>query len=245
MAAIVPAAGCGVRTGLDNNKILAPIGGQPLLYWTLRAIVEAAPRLSTLGVELTQIILAARHEEFEILHSLLDSQFPRLTFVIGGATRQQSVGNAARAASADFLLVHDAARPLVSTELIARVTQAAQKNDAAIASLPASDTIKIARDAKEVGPGVSFIGSTPDRGTIWLAQTPQIFRRELYLRALENAARENFDGTDCASLIERIGEDVALVPGETESFKVTYADDLRRAESVLNSRAIAAENALN
>ena len=238
MAAIVPAAGCGVRTGLNSNKVLAPIGGQPLLSWTLRAIVESAPRLNTLGVELTQIIVAAREEELEVLRSLLDSQFSPLAFIVGGATRQESVGNAARAANADFLLVHDAARPLVSSELIARVTQAALQNGAAIAALPASDTIKIARDAKKVGPGVSLIQSTPERRTIWLAQTPQVFRRELYLRALENAARENFDGTDCASLIERIGENVALVSGETENFKVTFADDLQRAESVLNSRAI-------
>ena len=237
MAAIVPAAGCGVRTGLNGNKVLAPLGGQPLLYWTLRAIVESASHLSTLGVELTEILIAAREEEFEILDSSLSTEFPNLVFVTGGATRQESVGNAAQRAGADFLLIHDAARPLVSTELIARVTEAALQTGAAIAALPASDTIKIAREAKEVGPDVSLIASTPDRRTIWLAQTPQIFRRELYLRALENATRENFEGTDCASLIERLGGNVALVPGETENFKVTFADDLERAETVLSSRA--------
>lgn len=232
MAAIVPAAGCGVRAGLNGNKVLAPICGQPLLSWTLRALIEAAPRLSTLGIELTQIVIAARKEEFDLLRPLVDSHSSLIAIVEGGATRQESVGNGARATDADFLLVHDAARPLVSVDLIVRVVAAALKTGAAIAALPASDTIKIAREEN----GVPLIGSTLERSSVWLAQTPQIFRRELYLCALESAARENFEGTDCASLLERIGEKVALVIGETENFKVTFATDLIRAESVLKAR---------
>ena len=241
MAAIVPAAGCGVRTGLSGNKVLAPVGGRPLLSWTLRALIEAAPLLRNLGVELTQILIAARREEFPLLQPLVDLYPALVTVVEGGATRQESVGNAARASSAGFLLIHDAARPLISSDLIVRVTQAAQTAGAAIAALPASDTIKIAREEN----GLPLIGSTLDRRTVWLAQTPQIFRRELYLRALESASHENFEGTDCASLLERIGEKVALVAGETENFKVTFANDLVRAESILISRCIGPENAVN
>jgi len=241
MAAIVPAAGCGARTGLNQNKILAPICGQPLLSWTLRAINEAAPRLRNMGIELTQILIAAREEERESLHPFIPHHSSFIVLVPGGETRQQSVANAARKADADFLLVHDAARPLVSIDLIERVTQAALQSGAAIAALPASDTIKIAR--KEGG--VAVVGSTPSRSDVWLAQTPQIFRRELFLRALEYAERENFQGTDCASLVENIGENVVLVRGEIENFKVTFAEDLVRAQTILKACLTARENALN
>jgi len=248
MAAIVPAAGCGARTGLNQNKILASIAGQPLLSWTLRALLQAAPRLRNLGIELTQILIAAREEEFEILqpfltpHSILHTPHSALIALIpGGATRQQSVGNAARKADTDFLLVHDAARPLVSIDLIERVVKSALQSGAAIAALPASDTIKIARE----NDGIAVVGSTPSRADVWHAQTPQIFQRALFLRALENANCENFVGTDCASLVERIGANVALVPGEIENFKVTFADDLLRAETILKARALTLENALN
>lgn len=232
MSVIVPAAGCGARTGLNQNKILAPLCGQPLLGWTLRALLAAAPRLSTLGVAINEILIAARREEFELLQPIIASVSPQISLVEGGATRQQSVGNAARAADADFLLVHDAARPLLSSDLVFRVVQAALETGGAIAALPASDTIKVAR----VQNGAPVVGSTLARETVWLAQTPQIFRRELYLRALENAGRENFAGTDCASLLERIGADVALVEGESENLKVTFAADIARAEAILRGR---------
>lgn len=192
-------------------------------------------------IELRQILIAARPEDFELLHPIISAFAPLAVLVEGGATRQQSVGNATRAAITDFLLMHDAARPLASADLIARVVQSAMQNGAAIAALPASDTIKIA----DIRDSISFVGSTPERAQVWHAQTPQVFRRELYLRALEHAEVENFEGTDCASLVERIGERVALVPGETENLKVTFAADLTRAESILKARSTAPGNALN
>ena len=241
MAAIVPAAGYGARTGLNQNKILSPVCGQPILHWTLAVLMAAAPILQKSGIELRQILVAARLEDFPSLHSLIAPFSALVKLVEGGATRQQSVDNAAQKADADFLLMHDAARPLASVDLIARVAESALKNGAAIAALPATDTIKIAR----LRQGVPFVGSTPERAQVWHAQTPQVFRRALFLRALENAARTGLDGTDCASLVEQIGEPVALVAGEIENFKVTFADDLRRAESIFKVRSTTFENAVN
>lgn len=234
MAAIVPAAGCGARTGLSQNKILAPLCGRPLLGWTLQALAASAVPLRKLNIELTQILVAARREEFAVLEALLPSSSPSLSVVVveGGATRQDSVGNAAKAAKADFLLVHDAARPLVSPDLIFRVAQAAQQEGAALAALPACDTVKIARQQD----GVPTVADTLKRETVWLAQTPQAFSRELYLNALARAEEECFAGTDCASLVERLGAGVALVKGELENFKVTFATDLERAEAILKVR---------
>lgn len=235
MAAIVPAAGCGARTGLDRNKILAPLCGQPLLCWTLQSLAASAALLRNLNVELTQILVAARREEFALLEELLSTvSSPGLDIALveGGATRQDSVGNAARAAQADLLLVHDAARPLLTPGLVLRVIQATLKNGGALAALPASDTVKIAR---RQGDGV-IVADTLPREIVWLAQTPQAFSRALYLEALAKAQSENFAGTDCASLVERMGIEVALVEGELENFKVTFAADLERAEAILKMR---------
>jgi 2-C-methyl-D-erythritol 4-phosphate cytidylyltransferase len=255
IAAIIPAAGCGARTGLNHNKILAPLCEKPLLHWTLRVLLDFADAGSTPGGSsadcnwnLSQILVAARREEWNILSEIISELAPQssclITLVEGGATRQQSVANAAHAAGADFLLVHDAARPLLSANLIARVAAAAFETGAAIAAMPASDTVKIARpkhDSQSDLQSHPVIGSTPDRSGVWLAQTPQIFRRDLFLRALKHAQHDDFLGTDCASLLEYAGAEVALIEGEAENFKVTYAADLERAEAILKAR----RNALN
>ena len=152
-----------------------------------------------------------------------------IVLVEGGATRQDSVLNAVRAADSDWILVHDAARPCVSRALIEATLQAATATGAAIAALPVSDTVK--RAAPD-----GLIVETLNRDEIWLAQTPQVFRREPFLAALESAQHDNWQGTDCASIMERAGHQVALVRGEAENLKVTYAADLERAAAILAGR---------
>ena len=152
-----------------------------------------------------------------------------IVLVEGGATRQDSVLNAVRAADSDWILVHDAARPCVSRALIEATLQAATATGAAIAALPVSDTVK--RAAPD-----GLIVETLNRDEIWLAQTPQVFRREPFLAALQSAHQDNWQGTDCASILERAGHQVALVRGEAENLKVTYAADLERAATILAGR---------
>jgi 2-C-methyl-D-erythritol 4-phosphate cytidylyltransferase len=239
IAAIVPAAGCGARAALPGNKVLAPLRGRPLLDWTLRALLEAAPLLEAQSTPLAQILIAARREEFALIEPVIAHHSSLITVVEGGATRQESVFNAARQAdaSAEYFLVHDAARPLVSLELIARVCRAARHHGAALAACGASDTIKTTVEEN----GARFVASTLDRSAIYLAQTPQVFRRDIFLNALERAERENFDGTDCASLVERNGGRVAVVEGEATNFKVTFAADLERAEKLLQEKSLRTE----
>jgi len=230
VTALVPAAGCGARAGLNGNKILAPLAGKPLLWWTLRALTVAEAMPS--DMRLTELIIAARREEFALIEPVLKGLDVPVRLVEGGATRQESVANAARLATGDLILVHDAARPLISPDVIARVCRAAHESGAAIAALPASDTVKAARVQ---GDGKIIINETLERSGIWLAQTPQVFERTILLKALENAVLESFEGTDCASLVERLsgfnGEPVpvAVVEGETRNFKVTFPSDLERA----------------
>jgi 2-C-methyl-D-erythritol 4-phosphate cytidylyltransferase len=237
IAAIVPAAGCGARTGLNGNKVLAPLLGKPLLAWTLHALLDSQKALGQSGYELQQLLIAARREEFDLIHDVIDMVPAQngisIKCVEGGRTRQESVMNAARAASqAEYFLVHDAARPLITPKTIERVCRAAAQSGAAIAALPASDTLKVAR----VLNGQRLIESTLARAQIYCAQTPQVFRSNLFLKALERAEREQFEGTDCASLMENAGYAVTIVDGEQENFKVTYAADLQRTENVLRTQ---------
>jgi 2-C-methyl-D-erythritol 4-phosphate cytidylyltransferase len=238
---LVPAAGCGARAGLGGNKILAPLRGRTVLGWTLHALLS--PAALPAGCSCEEVLVAARAEEFgaveEVFATLCDTEIP-LRVVEGGATRQQSVAALARAARGDLLAVHDAARPLISPHVLRQVLAQAQQAGAAIAATRATDTVKLAVDVVDGAERPPFCVETLDRASIWLAQTPQVFRREILLEALAEAERDGFDGTDCASLVERLlGEDtlvrfpVRLVEGEARNFKITFAADLERAEREL------------
>ena len=257
---VVPAAGCGARAALSGNKILAPLQGRPLLSWTLQALYAAAPTEWVIAcrdderaavkaafgimqqarfVALIKRGLAPRARPIQFIEmpqSSGDAAQPRdsetgipVVLAEGGATRQDSVLNAVRAARGEWIIVHDAARPCLSRALIEATFGAAQQTGAAIAALPVSDTVK--RAAPD-----GSIRETLDRDEIWLAQTPQIFRREPFLAALESAARDGWQSTDCASIMERAGHRVTLVSGEAENLKVTYAADLERAALILAKR---------
>lgn len=232
---------------------MAPLHNRPLLSWTLQALWAASPSefvvacksdereaiKSAFGIannarfqELLQRGLFPRSRPLRFVESPEDSarngdgEGLRVSLVEGGATRQDSVLNAVRVARGDWILVHDAARPCVSRALIEATLQAATATGAAIAALPVSDTVK--RAAPD-----GSIAETLNRDEIWLAQTPQVFRREPFFAALESARNDNWQGTDCASIMERAGHKVTLVKGGAENLKVTYAQDLERAAAIL------------
>lgn len=225
------------------------------MSWTAQALLNAAPAeivVACRSEERATIRAAfglANHARFPVrisralpdkvgpisappLRFIENANSPRETggfpvvLVEGGATRQDSVLNAVRAAQSEWILVHDAARPCVSQALIESTLAAARASGAAIAALPVSDTVK--RAAPD-----GFIAQTLDRNEIWLAQTPQVFRREPFLAALQSAQNDGWQGTDCASIMERAGHRVALVRGEANNLKVTYAADLERAAAIL------------
>jgi 2-C-methyl-D-erythritol 4-phosphate cytidylyltransferase len=178
---------------------------------------------------LSEFVIAARPSEWELIREAVRDLHLSPRLVEGGATRQDSVFAAVRAARGEYVLVHDAARPCVSAKVVQRTLRAALQGGAALAAMPVADTVKRATSGEN--PTVS---ETLDRRTIWLAQTPQIFERALLLRALEAAERDGWQGTDCASLVERLGVPVALAEGEPENIKVTYARDLARAAEILS-----------
>ena len=225
---IVPAAGCGARAGLDGNKILAPLSERPLLTWTLEALLNAPWREA--NAQLVQLVVVAREDEFPLVR-LATPTLPDgvdFTLVQGGNTRQDSVEAGVEASTGAYVLVHDAARPCLSGELIVRATQKGVRAGAAIAALPASDTVKWAQEKKP-----DEIKSTLPRERVHLAQTPQVFWRGTLVKAFKKARETGFNGTDCSSLVENAGGRVALVEGERTNIKVTFPDDLVRAETIL------------
>lgn len=229
--AIIPAAGLGTRMAPAGkgaaSKQFLEIGGTPIVFHTLR--VFACNR------QVSQIVVALRKAEMDRFRQQLDKEKigAKVEMVEGGEHRQDSVGNAVaslRAAADDVVLVHDAVRPFVDDEIIGNVIGEVQKHGAAIAGLPAVDTIKQVERAAEG----AIITSTIPRERVVQAQTPQGFRYDLIKRAFAGAAEDGFIGTDEASLVERLGESVWVVMGSARNIKITTPGDLELAEFLMS-----------
>lgn len=211
------------------SKQFTDLGGTPILIHTLRKFI-AVPKVSEIWVALRQSEIAGFRARLE--KEAPDVLQKRLELVEGGEHRQQSVANALNAITAsaeDIVLVHDAVRPLVTAEIIEDVLQAAEKHGAAIAGLPAVDTIK---QVERTSDG-ALIHATIPRERVVLAQTPQGFRYGLLKKAFDDAAADGFLGTDEASLLERAGHPVAVVMGSPRNIKITAPADMDLAEFYL------------
>jgi len=221
--AVVVAAGRSERMG-GTDKIFAELAGRPLLAWTLRAfaLCEAIEGIVVVGTP----VAVGRLEQLT-----REWRFAKVSAVVaGGETRQASVRAGVEAAEdAAIVAVHDGARPLVTPELVTRGVELARAHGAAVCAMLSRDTVK---QANETG-NVPIVGATLDRERIWLAQTPQVFVRELLLRAHRQAERV---ATDDAALVEALGERVLLYEGDTWNLKVTTPDDLLVAEAILRER---------
>jgi len=226
IVAIIAAAGQGRRLAAAVAKQYLSVGGMPILARTLR-IFDENPLVGG-------IVLAVGADQREALEERVLCSYPcrkLLEVVPGGAERQESVARALEAVSprCEVVVIHDGVRPLLSQGLLTAVIEAARRSGAAVAAVPARDTVK------DVEAGL--VRATLDRSRIWLAQTPQAFFTDLIRRAHEAAAREGIQGTDDAVLVERLGASVEIVPGSEENIKVTTAADLIVAEAVLAARA--------
>ena len=219
VGAVIAAAGSSSRMG-GRDKLAEPLDGIPVILRTLAA-VEAVP-------EIREIVVVTREDRVEEYRRLL-GQCSRLRAVVpGGSTRQESVRNGVRALSPDCTLavIHDGARPLVTPEVFARCIEAARSCGAATAAVPVKDTIKLADEAGRVL-------DTPDRSRLWAVQTPQIFDRERYLRAAEEAERRGLSCTDDCQLFEAMGWEVQLVMGDYRNLKLTTPEDFLAAGAYL------------
>jgi 2-C-methyl-D-erythritol 4-phosphate cytidylyltransferase len=229
---ILPAAGLGTRMVTGSAIRQAPkqfleLHGQPILVLTVRAFLQV-PAIHRMFVAVRKIEMS-RVESQLAEHGLSD----KVSVVEGGDTRQDSVRNAMRvlpAADEDIVLVHDAVRPLIDAATIERTIESVENHHAAIVAVPAVDTIK---QVERTADG-AIITSTIPRERIVLAQTPQGFRFRLLRQAIEAAELDGFVGTDEASLVERLGIEVAVVLGSPRNFKITQPGDLALAEFYLS-----------
>jgi 2-C-methyl-D-erythritol 4-phosphate cytidylyltransferase / 2-C-methyl-D-erythritol 2,4-cyclodiphosphate synthase len=226
VAAIVPAAGRGLRFGASQPKQFLSIGGRTVLERSVGALL-AHPTIS-------EVVIALPPDLLNGLPRSLQNASKPLRVVAGGSRRQDSVANAFHVLedSVEIVVIHDAARPFVSARLIDRTIAAAADAGAALAAVPARDTIKQAR-VDAAGPSTPrrvTVGATLERESIFLAQTPQAFRREVLREAL--AAAGDAEATDEAALVERTGGTVRLVEGEQVNIKITMPEDLPIAEAI-------------
>lgn len=223
-AAVIVAAGRGERFGAAT-KVLAEVGGRPMLAWTLDAVESAR--------SVREVIVVTGEHTASAIQELIDAgswRYP-IRIVTGGSKRHDSVMAGVRAVPDDteLVLIHDAARPLVTGELFDSCAQSARMYGAAIVAVPVSDTIK-----RVVGHKVT---ETIPRSELWAAQTPQAFRRDLLVAASERAGSPDREFTDEASLLELLGYTVKVVIGTPSNIKVTHAHDLDVADALLRRRS--------
>jgi len=227
VAAVIPAAGAGIRMGGDRPKQFLGLEGKPILVVTLEAFERCA------AIDVVVLVVpqdAVETCERDIVRGYGLSKVRRV--VPGGARRQDSVRLGVEACPEDcrIVVVHDGVRPLIREDLIERAVSGARTHGAVVAALPAKETIKETGDDGRVR-------RTLDRGSLWLVQTPQAFRREDLLEAHRRAFREGWgEMSDDALLLETMGQPVRVIQGAEDNIKVTTPFDLAVARFLLQDR---------
>lgn len=223
--ALVPAAGAGDRARRDGNKVLAAIGGIPMVARTLIALDRCS------AIEAITVV-ARGGEESRIASLCQEWQVGKLHGVVtGGAARSDSVwlGLSAMPGDVGIVAIHDAARPFVTPAIISRAVDLAAEHGAAVPAVPVIDTVKLSAGGERVE-------RTLPRHTLWAVQTPQTFRADLIRRAHAEAQRLGAELTDDASAVELLGEPVCLFPGDPENLKITTPLDFEMAEVIARRR---------
>ncbi len=221
---IIAAAGASERMG-GEDKIFAELGGLPVLGWSLRAFQESP--------YVQEIVVVTRGESIvEAADLCVELEIAKATKVLcGGETRLESVliGVNEASAKAEYIAVHDGARPLVSREVIDGAFRKAAQFTAAAPAVPVNDTVKMGENG--------FVTRTPERDSLFAVQTPQVFRADILKAALHNAKIKGLAVTDDCGAVEAIGVHPALSQGSFENIKITRPLDLKVAEAILEMRA--------
>lgn len=223
VTAIIPAAGAGKR--LNAKKQFLEINGRPVISVAVSVFNECQ--------SIDDIIVVVAKEDIESTKDLLKDYKKVKNVVIGGPERQDSVYNGIMSiipeSEDDLVAIHDAARPLVTKELISSAVIEAKVSKAAVVGIPSKDTVKTVN-------ADNFVMETLERGSIWLVQTPQVFSFSLVKQAHERAKKINYKATDDSKLVERMGISVKMVMGSAENIKITTKEDLDMAEAILKGR---------
>ena len=225
VSAVIVAAGGSVRMGIADSKQFIPLLDKPAIEYTLKAFQKC--------YLIKEIVIVCREQDVDRINELVNQNgFTKVSkVVLGGSSRPASVRNGIKAANekAKYFAIHDGARPLITVDEIERVVEAAFETGAATLGTSVTDTIKIVD-------GFNKIESTPLRSQLRAVQTPQVFERDLYMFALENAGENSLEFTDDCALIENMGGEVLVVKGSEENIKLTTPVDVILAESILKNR---------
>lgn len=221
--AIIVAAGDSTRMGYKMSKQLIPLLGRPAIEYTLRAFQSCD--------EINEIIVVARPQDINDIAQTAFAFKKVMVVTAGGRDRAESVRKGVKAASrsATHYAIHDGARVLITPKEIQRVLQNAYETGAAALGTPVTDTVKVVGED-------GVILSTPDRSSLYAVQTPQVFERDLYRRAIDNAVENNLAVTDDCAMVEAIGVPVHIVNGEYTNIKLTTPTDLAIAEAFLKRK---------
>lgn len=226
IVAVVPAGGVGKRMGAGSPKQFLMLGGVPLMLHALR-VLDRTPGVTDV------VLVVPKEEQARTLTDVVERYGIKKVWKVvpGGATRQESVSHGLNEVGegVEIVVVHDAVRPFVTEGLIERSITAARAHGGAIIAVPMKET------PKQAG-GDGLIQRTLDRADLWLAQTPQTFRRAVIVEAYRKAALARVHATDDAALAERLGHPVAIVAGSWENIKITTPDDMVLAEAILAAR---------
>lgn len=216
--AVIVAAGTASRMG-GIDKVMAPLGGEPMIVRTVRAFQNCGA--------IAEIVVVTREDLILSITSLCRGMDKVKAVVAGGASRQESVARGLGALSGQMKLaaVHDGARPLVSDAVIDRTVRAAHSYGAAAPAVPVKDTVKVVKGG--------LVMATPDRNALRAVQTPQVFDFDLLRGALEKAEKDKAAVTDDCSAVERLGMKVKIVEGEERNLKITTPLDLKIAALLL------------
>lgn len=205
-----------------DSKLLLKINGKTVLERSVNAFLNIS--------DVDEVIVVAREKDIPAFSDILTDE--RVSFVVGGDTRQQSVMNAVDVIDdCELIIIHDGARPLIKSEDIENIIRAAKENKAAAVGVFVKDTVKVVDKN-------GFVVSTPDRSTLFAVQTPQIFDFELYRNAAQNAREKGFNFTDDCQLIESFNQKVKTVVGSYSNIKITTPDDIVLAENLLKNEAL-------
>lgn len=205
-----------------DSKLLLKINGKTVLERSVNAFLNIS--------DVDEVIVVAREKDIPAFSDILTDE--RVSFVLGGDTRQQSVMNAVDVIDdCELIIIHDGARPLIKSEDIENTIKAAKENKASAVGVFVKDTVKVVDKN-------GFVVSTPDRSTLFAVQTPQIFDFELYKNAAQNAREKGFDFTDDCQLVESFNQKVKTVVGSYSNIKITTPDDIVLAENLLKNEAL-------
>ena len=205
-----------------DSKLLLKINGKTVLERSVNAFLNIS--------DVDEVIVVAREKDIPAFSDILTDE--RVSFVLGGDTRQQSVMNALDVIDdCELIIIHDGARPLIKSEDIENTIRAAKENKAAAVGTFVKDTVKVVDKN-------GFVVSTPDRSTLFAVQTPQIFDFELYRNAAQNAREKGLDFTDDCQLVESFNQKVKTVVGSYSNIKITTPDDIVLAENLLKNEAL-------